>query len=241
MSEIPNWSRRAAIQRVATGFVAATLTNSSAEAEREPKNKQSNHLAEELKEAGMQVCCPKNGIISSISAKDGHINETDLICQVAFDEETLAVERLKVSQSLLEIDARVLSAEQVQIRRRVVEIAGEITNAYVQYAQAKYDKDRTENELGIASDLVLLQSATALAKANAENEKARISLENFDFNLQLMKERHELVKAQMPVEIRFLADKIKQLEIHSPKAGELRLLVGIGSFVSLGQPIAEVF
>jgi hypothetical protein len=240
MSEISNSSRRAVLQRVTTGIVAATLTNSSINADQVAKNKQAKHL-EDCQDTGVPVRCPKNGIISSISAKDGKINEGALICQVAFDEESLAVERLKVSQALLEIDARALSAEHVQIRRRVVEIGGEITRAYVQYAQAKYTKDKTENELGIASDLVLLQSATALAKANAENEKAKIALENFDFNLQLMKERHELVKAQMPAEIKFLTDKIKQLEIHSPKAGEIRLLVGIGSFVSTGQPIAEVF
>jgi hypothetical protein len=238
-----NPSRRTAIFGVVTGLVATAVGSTDIDASL-PTQSSSPKGSLNCEAGTIPVRCPKNGIISSISSiaiKSGDIVESDLICQVAFDDEALSIDRLRVAQALLEIDARVLSEDHVKNRRRTVEIAIEITNAYVRYAQSKYERDKVENDLGVTSDLLLLQSATAVAKAKAEKEKAEIALKMFDFNLQVMRERHELVKAQMIEEIKFVIGKRDQLKICAPKSGKIRLLVGVGSFVSMGQSIADIY
>jgi len=229
----PAMSRRATITSVAAYLGAVTAGAVTSEASlSSPDHKGST---------GIAIKSPKNGVIVDvIDAKGRPVSVGTLICHIEPDDENRAIERIKLSEKLIALEAQLLSDEQIKARRRLVEIATEITAKYVEYAQFKYDNEKTQQALGLVTDVALKQSETALAKAKGEREKAGIALAAFDFNVQMMKARHDLIESQIPAEIDFLTHKMARLEVHAPRDGKITFLVGPGSFVKMGQPIAEI-
>jgi multidrug resistance efflux pump len=191
----------------------------------------------------LELCSPKDGIVAEISAvatKTHQVGLGDLLIQIDPDDEHQALSRLKVSQELLELEARLLSDEQIGMRRRLVEISIEISNKYLEYAEFKWENEKTQHQLGLVTDVVVKQAEAAVGKARGEREKASIALTTFDFNVEMMKARHAKISSQLPEEIDFIQHKMARLDIHSPVAGKIEFRVAKGSFVKLGRVFAII-
>jgi biotin carboxyl carrier protein len=190
----------------------------------------------------MDVLSPKDGTILNLAAVEGAaLKAGDAICTLSGDEETIAMQRLTMAQSLLAIDQNLLSAAQVQTQRRIVQIAGEITAKYVDFAQAKLQfEQQAVNDGSRTDNLGVVQASAALQKALGEQEKATIALANFDFNVQQAQARQALALAQLPNEVSFVSSMQKRLTLNAPIAGTVRFTVAPGSFIKKGQTIATV-
>ena len=134
-----------------------------------------------------------------------------------------------------------VSQEQLQIQRRLLTIAVEITKSYLKCAEERYNYMRAAHHIGMQPDEAqIFQAEAALAKAKAEREKADLALNTFEFNISQAVKRQDAVKAQIPKERTYLAAKIEQSKVVAPKAGKVTLLVSVGSFAEKGQEVARI-
>jgi multidrug resistance efflux pump len=238
-AEEPDHMRRSTLTSAVAacfGILTATTFASS-----KPKSiDEKSHV--ETSPNNMLVRSPKDGVVVSLEVADGATvyADTTVLCHIEPGEETRALNRLALSKQLIELEARALSEPQVAARRRLVEIATEITNKYLEYAEFKYADDLIQKNLGLINEVWLRQAEAAVTKARGEHEKAKLALEHFDFNISLMRERHQLISAQVPQEIEFLKQKLTRLEIKTPANGKIRFSVGKGSFVKMGGSLGTV-
>jgi len=189
----------------------------------------------------LQVESPKDGIVEKIFPVDGaHVLEGETLFQLDTIEEDRALERIRLSAGLIGVEENYLSVAQVALRRRVFEIAVELTKAYVDFANRKLKWDHDAVLTRTAAPIIEWQSEAGVTKANKEYEKANLALESFDFNITQAKERTRLIKEELPREERHVQTKIAQSALTCPRTGTIALLIGKSSFVKKGHILCTI-
>jgi multidrug resistance efflux pump len=234
-SASPRFSRRETLSSIAAYLGAAGTSNLHP-----PVENRLVHQPGPKNSDALPVTSPKDGVIVNSVPSESQVQEGQVICHIEPDDENRAMERIRLSEKLIALEGELLSDEQIGARRRLVEIATEITNKYVEYAQFKFDNDKTQEALGVVPEIIVKQSETALAKAKGEKEKSELALRTFDYNIKTMRARHELIKSQIPEEIAFLSHKITRLEVRAPRSGTIRFHFAAGSFVKMGHSLGEI-
>jgi hypothetical protein len=234
---IPNQlSRRSALLGIA---VAATAVSTSS-AEVAGADEVFCQLPKDVK---IRICSPKDAFVSELLVVDGAEVAIDaLLCHLLDDDEARSIQQVQLAKSLLALEAAALSDSQVALQRRVLELASDLAAKYLASAQAKAKAIGSYALLGQApyDQVSNLQAEIAIEKANTEVEKSTLALKSFDFNVAQAKAKHDLIAQQIPLELAYLKGKQNRLSISCPVAGKIRLLAAKGSFIKLGDPIAEI-
>jgi multidrug resistance efflux pump len=189
------------------------------------------------------VCCPKDGMVNELLIKDGGAIELgQLICTVDPDDENRTLDRIAAMEQLTNIEAKQLEETVINYRLRQLEINYEIANAYVLFAEKKLDlvSGLYSTTGGFIDNMVPVQADAAHKKALGEREKAVKQIELFKFSVSQSEERMKVLKAELEKEKLFVKKRLERLKIASPGAGKVNLLVGVKSFIKMGDPLAEL-
>jgi|GEM_PF-2637654 len=206
----------------------------------------------DLQPFSLDIRSPKDCYVISLSVKNGAtVAAGNTICQLDSDDEDRALEKLRATKALLDLEQMKLSPEVVLKQRRLLEIASSVAEAYLQLAYTKNREDRQwamdvsmlpTTVVGDEQPLMgtIHQSSAAITKALAEVEKANLAVERFDFSAAQSASKFALISAQLPAEQqRIMTDKAR-LAIVSPINGTVSLNIANGSFLSKGTVMASV-
>ena len=189
----------------------------------------------------VDILSPKDGFIKSIAVVDGTVvNPGDTILNVSDDEESIALVRLRAAQELMQLDANLLSANQLQLQRSIMQIAVTITQRYVSFAETKLNFEQNVVAAGNGDAVRVAQATAALEKALGEQQKAALALQTFNFNIRQAQGKQNVSNNQLTQEIAFMTTLQSRLTLKAPIAGTIKLLASVGLFVTKGSLVAQV-
>lgn len=225
---LSRFSRRSLLGTVLVGSTATELfadTNANSRTVRQP----------------LELVSPKDAFVTDLFVRSGSIVKAgDKVCQLDTEAEDRAMERVALAQALLALEDAKLTDANVASRRKVLEIAKEVADAYERFASEKVAKEQMDFSLGLTLTIFITQASAAQAKAQAEVEKSMIALQRFDFAIQQLKQKQSLLEDQLKKEqARINAEKAR-LTIVAPVDGTISLLTAKDCFVKTGHAIAGI-
>jgi biotin carboxyl carrier protein len=168
------------------------------------------------------IASPKDGTIKGLSVADGAaVNIGDTICNISDDEERIALGRLTAAQGLTQLDANLLSPNQLQLQRSLMQIAVTVTQQYVSFAQTKLTFEQQALTSGTGDTVKVSQANAGLQKALGEQQKATLALQTFNFNVQQAQAKQAISNAQLTAEIAFMTEMQARLTIKAPLSGTI--------------------
>ncbi|MEI6297934.1 MAG: hypothetical protein WCO84_09965 [bacterium] len=191
----------------------------------------------------MFIESPKDGFIAEILVTENSVVKAGTkILRFNSDEEEKEQSRTKTLEYTRITMLKRLDPKQLQTSRRIAEIAIELAQKNIEIKKSLATFYQNGAMLGKGDDAVANASKyeNEYEQAVLEKEKAEMQLKILDFTKDIDLEVDTILKAQFAKELTFLENKIKRLEILAPIDGNIKLLVSVGSFVKLGNIIAEI-
>jgi multidrug resistance efflux pump len=228
-------SRRSALKTAALGAAAIGSTAASPE------------LGANDFSHSAPIRAPKDGFVTeTLVASGAAIDLAQPIIQMDTSDEDRMSQRLVMATSLVEIEKKSLSLENIHRQRKSLELAKTLAESYVKLAEQ--NKTQADADLRVGFPLLngttpAIEAMTAqvrLDRAHKEVERTKIALENFDFAIAQAKSRQETVDAQIKAETDTLKFKKDMLTLKAPAKGRVNLTCIAGQFVMKGDILANV-
>lgn len=193
----------------------------------------------------IHILAPKDCFVIKVIGQNGPVSADASLLELDSDDENAALARVETSIKLLNMQKDSLSDDKISARKAVLQSAIDVAQAYVDFATTRGQDFIAPGAPSSYQDNMSLASArsqafAAAARATSELQRAKTTLELYDFTTQQALAKLALLEDELNARARGLNSNKARLTIKSPASGTLSLKCYEGGFVTRGQVLAEI-